>query len=79
MRFGEKLWIYPGLIDNLEGKVCVNLNPGLRLVLAHTQPRGVPEWLEKSNLDQKSVPDYGCGSGILGISAIKLGAKCHCD
>ena len=34
------------------------------------------EWLEKSNLDQKSVLDYGCGSGILGISAIKLGAKC---
>lgn len=78
MRFGEKLWIYPDhLIDNLEGKVCVNLNPGLAFGTgSHPTTRLCLEWLEKSNLDQKSVLDYGCGSGILGISAIKLGAKC---
>ena len=77
MRFGEKLWIYPDhLIDNLEGKVCVNLNPGLAFGTgSHPTTRLCLEWLEKSNLDQKSVLDYGCGSGILGISAIKLGAK----
>ncbi len=78
MRFGEKLWIYPDhLIDNLEGKVCVNLNPGLAFGTgSHPTTRLCLEWLEKINLDQKSVLDYGCGSGILGISAIKLGAKC---
>ena len=78
MRFGEKLWIYPDhLIDDLEGKVCVNLNPGLAFGTgSHPTTRLCLEWLEKSNLDQKSVLDYGCGSGILGISAIKLGAKC---
>jgi len=78
MRFGEKLWIYPDhLIDNLEGEVCVNLNPGLAFGTgSHPTTRLCLEWLEKSNLDQKSVLDYGCGSGILGISAIKLGAKC---
>ena len=78
MRFGKKLWIYPDhLIDNLEGKVCVNLNPGLAFGTgSHPTTRLCLEWLEKSNLDQKSVLDYGCGSGILGISAIKLGAKC---
>ena len=77
MRFGEKLWIYPDhLIDNLEGKVCVNLNPGLAFGTgSHPTTRLCLEWLEKINLDQKSVLDYGCGSGILGISAIKLGAK----
>ena len=77
MRFGENLWIYPDhLIDNLEGKVCVNLNPGLAFGTgSHPTTRLCLEWLEKSNLDQKSVLDYGCGSGILGISAIKLGAK----
>ena len=77
MRFGKKLWIYPDhLIDNLEGKVCVNLNPGLAFGTgSHPTTRLCLEWLERSNLDQKSVLDYGCGSGILGISAIKLGAK----
>ena len=77
MRFGEKLWIYPDhLINNLEGKVCVNLNPGLAFGTgSHPTTRLCLEWLEKINLDQKSVLDYGCGSGILGISAIKLGAK----
>ena len=77
MRFGEKLWIYPDhLIDDLEGKVCVNLNPGLAFGTgSHPTTRLCLEWLEKSNLDQKSVLDYGCGSGILAISAIKLGAK----
>lgn len=77
MRFGEKLWIYPDhLIDDLEGKVCVNLNPGLAFGTgSHPTTRLCLEWLEKSNLDQKSLLDYGCGSGILGISAIKLGAK----
>ena len=77
MRFGEKLWIYPDhLIGDLEGKICVNLNPGLAFGSgSHPTTRLCLEWLEKSNLDQKSVLDYGCGSGILGISAIKLGAK----
>ena len=77
MRFGEKLWIYPDhLIDDLEGKICVNLNPGLAFGTgSHPTTRLCLEWLEKINLDQKSVLDYGCGSGILGISAIKLGAK----
>jgi ribosomal protein L11 methyltransferase len=77
IRFGEKLWIYPDhLKDNLEGKVCVNLNPGLAFGTgSHPTTRLCLEWLEKSNLNQKSVLDYGCGSGILGISAIKLGAK----
>ena len=53
-----------------------NLNPGLAFGTgSHPTTRLCLEWLEKINLDQKSVLDYGCGSGILGISAIKLGAK----
>jgi ribosomal protein L11 methyltransferase len=31
-------------------------------------------WLEQANLEKKSVIDYGCGSGILSLAALKLGA-----
>jgi len=33
------------------------------------------EYLDSSNLKDLTVIDYGCGSGILGIAALSLGAK----
>jgi ribosomal protein L11 methyltransferase len=32
------------------------------------------EWLERQDLGGKALLDYGCGSGILGVAALKLGA-----
>jgi ribosomal protein L11 methyltransferase len=32
-------------------------------------------WLEKQSLEGKTVIDFGCGSGILGIAALLLGAE----
>ena len=32
-------------------------------------------WLDKQDLNGKTIIDYGCGSGILGIAALLLGAK----
>ncbi len=32
-------------------------------------------WLEQAELNDKSVIDYGCGSGILSLAALKLGAQ----
>ncbi|MEY8714310.1 50S ribosomal protein L11 methyltransferase [Francisella philomiragia] len=34
------------------------------------------EWLEKYITKDSSVLDYGCGTGVLAIGAVKLGAKC---
>jgi len=33
------------------------------------------DWLSKHNIKNKTLIDYGCGSGILSIAAAKLGAK----
>lgn len=75
--FGKRLWIcpdnqYPNQID----AVRVNLNPGLAFGTgAHPTTAMCLEWLDKSHLVNCCVLDYGCGSGILAIAAIKLGAK----
>ena len=37
-------------------------------------PRSVLHWLDSAMVDGKQVIDFGCGSGILGIAALKLGA-----
>ncbi len=33
------------------------------------------QWLDHNEIDGKRVLDFGCGSGILAIAAIKLGAE----
>ena len=41
----------------------------------HSTTKLCLEWLDSLDLENKSILDYGCGSGILGISALKLGAR----
>ena len=77
MCFGRNLWIYPEQYHSEnEDKVIVNLDPGLAFGTGtHSTTKLCLEWLDSLNLENKSILDYGCGSGILGISALKLGAR----
>ena len=76
MRFGDRLWICPsGQEVEAEGAVVVELDPGLAFGTGtHPTTALCLQWLDGANLEGRRVIDYGCGSGILGIAALKLGA-----
>lgn len=82
MPFGRRLWIYPWNIEppthNESGDddlVVVRLDPGLAFGSGtHPTTALCLEWLDGLELAGKTVTDYGCGSGILAIAALKLGA-----
>ena len=77
MKFGERLWICPSwkpVPD--ETAVNVMLDPGLAFGTGtHPTTALCLAWLDGQNLQDKVVIDFGCGSGILAIAALKLGAK----
>ncbi|WP_322803278.1 50S ribosomal protein L11 methyltransferase [Vibrio alfacsensis] len=77
MKFGERLWICPSWRDIPEpDAVNVMLDPGLAFGTGtHPTTALCLEWLEGLDLSGKTVIDFGCGSGILAIAAIKLGAE----
>ncbi len=77
MKFGERLWICPSWRDIPEpDAVNVMLDPGLAFGTGtHPTTALCLEWLEGLDLTGKTVIDFGCGSGILAIAAIKLGAE----
>ncbi|MDN3678929.1 50S ribosomal protein L11 methyltransferase [Vibrio tapetis subsp. quintayensis] len=76
MKFGERLWICPSWRDIPEpDAVNVMLDPGLAFGTGtHPTTSLCLEWLEGLDLTGKTVVDFGCGSGILAIAALKLGA-----
>lgn len=78
MRFGRRLWIYPWNITPPEDDadaVIVRLDPGLAFGTGtHPTTALCLEWLDSIDLTGKRVIDYGCGSGVLAIAALKLGA-----
>ena len=76
MRFGERLWICPhGIEVDAEDAVVVRLDPGLAFGTGtHPTTAMCLEWLDSVDMVGKSVLDYGCGSGVLAIAALKLGA-----
>jgi ribosomal protein L11 methyltransferase len=78
MRFGRRLWIYPSNIEppgDDAHAVIVRLDPGLAFGTGtHPTTALCLEWLDGLDLSGKHVIDYGCGSGVLAIAAIKLGA-----
>ncbi len=77
MKFGEKLWVCPtGQEQQEQGTVCLILDPGLAFGTGtHPTTALCLEWLATHDLKGKTVIDYGCGSGILAIAALLLGAK----
>jgi ribosomal protein L11 methyltransferase len=76
-RFGKRLWVCPTWLNPPEpDAVNLMLDPGLAFGTGtHPTTSLCLTWLEQANLDAKTVIDYGCGSGILSLAAIKLGAK----
>jgi ribosomal protein L11 methyltransferase len=77
MKFGERLWICPSWLD-VPDPTAVNimLDPGLAFGTGtHPTTALCLQWLDQLDLSGKTVVDFGCGSGILAIAALKLGAK----
>jgi ribosomal protein L11 methyltransferase len=77
MKFADKLWVCPtGQAQQELGTVCLTLDPGLAFGTGtHPTTALCLEWLAGQDLTGKTVIDYGCGSGILAIAAVLLGAK----
>jgi ribosomal protein L11 methyltransferase len=77
IQFGERLWVCPSWRDIPEpDAVNVILDPGLAFGTGtHATTALCLKWLEGMDLSNKTVLDFGCGSGILAIAALKLGAK----
>jgi ribosomal protein L11 methyltransferase len=78
MSFGERLWVCPhGMEVDASEPIIVWLDPGLAFGSgSHETTALCLEWLAGLDLFGKRVLDVGCGSGILAIAALKLGAKC---
>ncbi|MEC6909312.1 50S ribosomal protein L11 methyltransferase [Photobacterium piscicola] len=76
MRFGRRLWICPSWREAPEPEaVNVLLDPGLAFGTGtHPTTSLCLEWLDGQDLTGKTIIDFGCGSGILAIAALKLGA-----
>lgn len=77
MQFGQRLWICPSWREVPDpNAVNVMLDPGLAFGTGtHPTTSLCLQWLDSLDLQDKTVIDYGCGSGILAIAALKLGAK----
>ena len=71
------LWIVPKWL-NAPDTSAINLilDPGLAFGTGyHATTRLCLDWLAEQDLTNKIIIDYGCGSGILGVGALLLGAK----
>ncbi len=76
MRFGERLWIVPSWSASPDPQaVNLKLDPGLAFGTGtHETTALCLEWLDRADLTGKAVLDFGCGSGVLAIAALLLGA-----
>jgi ribosomal protein L11 methyltransferase len=75
LQVGARLWVGPSWHKPPPGIAAVTLDPGLAFGTgSHPTTRLVLQFLERRIAGGERVLDYGCGSGILAISAAKLGA-----
>lgn len=77
LHFGERLWICPsGHEVRAPEAAVVHLDPGLAFGTgSHPSTALCLDWLARFSLDGVRILDYGCGSGILAIAALRLGAQ----
>ena len=76
IRVGGRMWIVPSWHEPPDpAAINVLLDPGAAFGTgSHPTTRLCIAWLEGHVRNGDSVLDYGCGSGILAIAAMKLGA-----
>ena len=77
IRISERLWIVPSWHDAPNAAaINIKLDPGLAFGTgSHPTTRLCLQWLDQNAKHDDEVLDYGCGSGILAIAALKLGVK----
>ena len=77
IRVSARLWIVPTWRTPPEPEaINLVLDPGLAFGTgSHPSTRLCLQWLERKITGGETVLDYGCGSGILAIAALKLGAS----
>ena len=76
IRISQRLWIVPTWHTPSDpDAINIVLDPGLAFGTgSHPTTRLCLRWLDNNLRGGESVLDYGCGSGILAIAALKLGA-----
>ncbi len=76
LQVGRDLWVVPSWCTPPQPHaVNIILDPGLAFGTGdHPTTSLCLEWLAQQTLAGKTILDYGCGSGILSIAALKLGA-----
>lgn len=74
---GDRLWICPSWQEPPEpSKVNLMLDPGLAFGTGtHPTTYMCMQWINGQDFTDQLIVDYGCGSGILGIATLLLGAK----
>ena len=79
MRFGKRLWVCPSwdtesILSN--DSIVIHMDPGLAFGTGTHQTTSLClEYLDSNPPKNLHVIDFGCGTGILAIAAVKLGAK----
>ena len=79
IQIGKRIWVVPSWHDapTDPNAICLAVDPGLAFGTgSHPTTHLCLLWLEEqSKLQNQSLLDYGCGSGILAIAAAKLGCN----
>lgn len=80
LQITPRLWVVPSWHAAPDpAAINIMLDPGVAFGTgAHPTTRLCLRWLDAVMTPEADVLDYGCGSGILAIAAMKLGARSAC-